>query len=499
MNFAVENQLAGWEYVRIDEILQPLEDGKIIHQGWSPRCEKEPSTSDDQWGVLKTTAIQAGAFQPQHNKLLPDHLDPRARIEVHVGDVLLTCAGPRTRCGVACMVRSTRPRLMLSGKMYRFRPDPERVDPRYLEAFLLSSEAWNAIDLMKTGGSESGLNLTHGRFRELMVPVAPLEDQKRIVADIEKQFSRLDQTVASLKRVKANLKRYRAAVLKAAVEGKLTEEWRKQNPDVEPASKLVERILAERRTKWEEAELAKMKAKGKSPNSDKWRERYKVPSRPDTSALSALPVNWAWSTWDEISTWVTYGFTRPMEHVQTGVPIVTAKHVAKGRIDFVNTHKTPVTAYENLSEKDRPQCGDILITKDGTIGRAAVVPEHSGFCINQSVAVIWLRNCPLSRQFLLAVIQSGLTQGPIAERARGVAIKHLSITDFAKLPVPVAPLEEQSVVTQSLDAQLSIVEEVENEATSELLRCSRLRQSILSLAFSGRRFAGGDKRMGTTD
>ena len=108
------------------------------------------------------------------------------------------------------------------------------------------------------------------------IPVAPPDQQDRIVAEIEKQFSRLDEAVASLKRVKANLKRYKAAVLKAAVEGKLTEEWRKQNPDVEPASKLLERILAERRTKWEEAELAKMKAKGKEPKNDKWKEKYKV-------------------------------------------------------------------------------------------------------------------------------------------------------------------------------------------------------------------------------
>ena len=92
-----------------------------------------------------------------------------------------------------------------------------------------------------------------------------------IVAEIEKQFSRLDEAVANLKRVKANLKRYKAAVLKAAVEGKLTEDWRKHHPDVEPASKLLERILAERRAKWS--------GKGK----------YKEPAEPETSDLPAMP------------------------------------------------------------------------------------------------------------------------------------------------------------------------------------------------------------------
>ena len=80
---------------------------------------------------------------------------------------------------------------------------------------------------------------------------APFSEQKRIVAEIEKQFSRLDKAVENLKQVRANLKRYKASVLKAAVEGKLTEDWRKANPDVEPADKLLERILIERRKKWE--------------------------------------------------------------------------------------------------------------------------------------------------------------------------------------------------------------------------------------------------------
>ena len=103
------------------------------------------------------------------------------------------------------------------------------------------------------------------------MPLAPLNEQKRIVAEIEKQFSRLDEAVDNLKRVKANLKRYKASVLKAAVEGKLTEEWRKANPDVEPAGKLLERILAERRKKWEETELAKMYTKGlPAPKKGLW-------------------------------------------------------------------------------------------------------------------------------------------------------------------------------------------------------------------------------------
>jgi type I restriction enzyme S subunit len=110
---------------------------------------------------------------------------------------------------------------MMSGKMYRFRVPKDLVDPRYIEAYLQTSDAGDAIDRMKTGGSDSGLNLTHERFRQLRIPLAPFPVQQRIVAEIEKQFTRLDAAVAALKRVQANLKRHRAAVLKAACEGRL--------------------------------------------------------------------------------------------------------------------------------------------------------------------------------------------------------------------------------------------------------------------------------------
>ena len=113
-----------------------------------------------------------------------------------------------------------------------------------------------------------------------LCPVAHREQRNRIVEDIEKQFSRLDEAVTNLKRVKANLKRYKAAVLKAAVEGRLTEDWRNQHSDVDPASKLLEHILAQRRAKWAG------EGSGES----------KEPTGPDIPNLPGLPPKWTWAT-----------------------------------------------------------------------------------------------------------------------------------------------------------------------------------------------------------
>lgn len=175
----------GWASANIPDVLAELPTGNIIDQGWSPKCESFPSEDDDTWGALKTTAIQDGRFEPQHTKQLPEHLEPKPALEVREGDLLMTCAGPRVRCGVICRVERVRPKLFISGKMYRFRPNPEIVDGDYLLGALRSPDLQLAIDQIKTGGSESGLNLTQDRFKSLSLPLPPLPEQLRIVRKLE--------------------------------------------------------------------------------------------------------------------------------------------------------------------------------------------------------------------------------------------------------------------------------------------------------------------------
>jgi len=133
-------------------------------------------------------------------------------------------------------------------------------------------------------------------LRSYTIPLAPLPEQHRIVAEIEKQFTRLDAGVAALERVRANLKRYRASVLKAACEGRLVpteaESAHAEGREYEPADRLLARILEERRAKWEADQLAKMQAQGKVPKDDKWKEKYQEPAGPDTTDLLELPEGW---------------------------------------------------------------------------------------------------------------------------------------------------------------------------------------------------------------
>lgn len=190
-------------------------------QGWSPKCANKNSIDDDVWAVIKTTAVQHGYFDYTENKILPYNLEPRNQHEISVGDILITRAGPRSRCGVCCLVRKTKQRLLNCDKVYQIKPNRDKILPEYMEYVLNSPRFLLEINHCKTGGNDSGVNLTQSRFLTIKIPVPSLYIQKKIVEQIESRLSMCDsieQTVdTSLQQAEA----VRQSILKQAFEGAL--------------------------------------------------------------------------------------------------------------------------------------------------------------------------------------------------------------------------------------------------------------------------------------
>ena len=226
-----------------DDETTSLEDVvKELGQGWSPRCLNHPSPEDEVWGVIKTTAIQHLAFDEAENKELPEHLKPRPHLSIETGDILVTRAGPRKRVGVACLVRSCRPRLMLCDKAYRLRVDERKLLPKYLEMLLNSPTVLSDVEQLKTGISDSGVNLTQKRFLSLKIPVPSIADQNRTLAEVENILSNIENAEAQIQDVLLKVDALRQSILKEAFNGQLVA----QDPHDEPASVLLNRIRAER-------------------------------------------------------------------------------------------------------------------------------------------------------------------------------------------------------------------------------------------------------------
>ena len=472
-----------------------MEDGRTLHQGWSPQCERQPRSDNAEWGVLRTTAIQPGEFRPEHNKRLPSILAPRQQIEVKAGDILITCAGPRSRCGVSCLVRTTPPRLMISGKMYRFRVPEDHLESRFLEAFLRSPAAREAIDGMKTGGSDSGLNLTHERFLRLMVPVASLDEQRRIVEALEEVSSDLDAGVAALERVRERLSLYRASVLKSAVEGALTVEWRAQHPDAEPATQLLKRILAERRCRWEEDQLTQFKAKGREPPHH-WNAKYKEPVAADTTNLPPLPAGWCWATVDQCAALVQYGSSAKTGDDLRGIPVLRMGNLTTdGRLATDAMKYLPPSHHEFPSLLLRP--GDLLFNRTNSADLVGKTALYSGTPSPCSFASYLIRVRLLEwviPQWLVYVLTGGFGRAWVKRVAnQTVGQANVNGAKLAAFSFPLPSLPEQEAITEVVEDQFSVIDHLEADLGAKLKSSLGLQRAVLRHAFSGQLVAQNPK------
>jgi type I restriction enzyme S subunit len=314
------------------------------------------------------------------------------------------------------------------------------------------------------------LELSGAKAKQIPIPIAPLEQQKLIVAEIEKQFSRLDEAVANLKRVKANLKRYKAAILKAAVEGKLTEAWRKQHPDVEPASKLLERILAERRAKWS------------------GRGKYKEPAKPDTSNLLPLPERWTWASVDQLTSHITSGSRDWTRYYGRGSgTFILAQNVRLMRLDLSDRQAVDPPKSDAETVRTRVSIGDLLVTIVGAkTGEVCRIPmELVEHFVCQSVALL-RPLMPASAKFMeLYLASSENGQAQWKHYIYGQGRPHLSFEQLKMTAIAVPPLAEQQQIVPEVERRLSVIKELETAVEANLTRADRLRQSVLAQAFSG--------------
>ena len=313
------------------------------------------------------------------------------------------------------------------------------------------------------------------------IPLPPLPEQDRIVAEIEKQFTRLDASVAALKRVQANLKRYRASVLKAACEGKLVpteaELAHAEGHDYEPANQLLERILSERRAHWESRE--------------KRRGRYKEPSSPDTSELSELPKGWVWATLSQISDLkggATKGRRFRAGESLTEVPYLRVANVQRGYLDLSELKTIEVT--QEVADQLALVPGDILFTEGGDrdkLGRGWVWKGELDGCIHQNH--IFRSRLLLTEMHPEFVSWWGNSFGQTFFEHSGKQTTNLASINLSVLssfPVPLPPLAEQRRIVAEVERRLSVIQQAEATVEANLTRAERLRQSILKQAFSGK-------------
>lgn len=339
---------------------------------------------------------------------------------------------------------------------------------KYIFYWLKSSSFLHYVDEVSYGVNMPRLGTTDGLKAPLRL--APLAEQKIIAEKLDTLLAQVDSTKARLEQIPKILKHFRQATLNAAVTGELTQKW--EHGDLSSGIDVIHLDYLNKNELYKKEPLLRKK-------------KSSIESDIDEQYLFSIPEKWAFTSWGKVSEWITYGFTRPMPKTESGNLLLTAKDIQNFSILFNNGGFTSEEAFNELSDKDKPVVGDLLITKDGSIGRAALVKKEIPFCINQSVAVCWLRTTSMNKNYLEIVANSSFTQNFIKDKSQGMAIQHLSIIDYAKCPLPVPPLPEQHEIVRRVEQLFAYADTIEKQVNAALARVNNLTQSILAKAFRG--------------
>ena len=347
----------------------------------------------------------------------------------------------------------------------------------------------DALDAQGTGTTFKAVS---GRIvREFRLPIPPSPEQLRIVERLEDLFTNLDAGVAALERCREKLHRYRASVLKAAVEGDLTADWRSAHPDAEPASTLLQCILAERREHWEQEQLRTYTEKGKTPPKN-WKAKYKEPVAPDLADLPSLPAGWEWATVDQIAapesralTDGPFGSNLKTAHYTTSGPrVIRLQNIGDGVFVDAEAHISE-ERFEAL-RKYEVKAGDIVFAALGNnLPRACVIPDGVGLAIVKADCVRFRSSALVSRACICSFVNADPTRQRAKRLIHGVGRPRLNLRSLRSVAVPVPPPEEQHEIADRIGDHLAAVHEVEATLADKLSSATRLRQSILHQAFIG--------------
>lgn len=407
---------ANWAWDRATNVCVKIQDGTHF----SPRNQQPVG----QYKYVTAKNIRPWGMDLAEVTFL-DEQDHRAiyeRCDSKKGDVLLVKDGVNTG---DTALNTLDEEFSLLSSVCMLRPDTRVIEGAFLRYFLQSPIGYKSLTGQMSGTAIKRIVLH--RIRDLPIPIAPLPEQRRIVAEIETQFTRLDAAVAALERARANLKRYRAAVLEEAV------------------------------------------AKGSAESS------------PSGSSIETL---------GKLATRSEYGTSVKCSYEATNEPVLRIPNVARGQIDLSDmkyaTRPLALQPESALGPGDL-----LMVRTNGSIdlvGRTAVVVQPMPKLYGFASYLLRLRFDParVSAAWIHLYLSSPRGREFIERHAASSAGQHnVSLSLLGKMPIPLPSIGTQQAIMLEVERRMSIVEDVENSIIANLKRAEHLRQTVLRNAFAG--------------
>jgi type I restriction enzyme S subunit len=437
----------GWEKVTLGDVTESLQYGYTT------------SASDQQEGVkfLRITDIQDGLVNWDIVPTCEISESDFPRYELQEGDFVFARTGSIEK---TFLVRNP-PKAVFASYLIRGKPVIKELG-YWLEYF---TKSWDYLEQIGAVGAGTGRkNVNAKNLSTVYFPLPPLNEQKRIAAKIDALMDRSRQARQYLESIPPLLEQFRRSVLAAAFRGDLTRDWREQNPDVEPASVLLERT---------------QRTKGKR----------KLSKAVDFTKLTQLPKGWIWTNVGDIGS-VSGGLTKNSKRNELSLeyPYLRVANVYANRLELKEIKQIKI----RKEEFDRVllKTGDLLVVEgNGSIDQIGRVARWDGSiepCLHQN-HLIKVRFTPteISSYILLWLLSERGRQEITQVASTTTGLHTLSISKISSLPVPVAPIEEQRVIVEKVNSLFEAIESFEALYRKAYLSSSQIDQSILAKAFRG--------------
>lgn len=429
--------------------------------GWSPSCEAR-ARSGDEWGVLKVSAVTWGQFQPDENKALPKHLEPRAELEVRPGDFLVSRANTADLVARSVVVEVTPPKLMLSDKIVRLRLS-EACDPRFVQIANSAPAARRYYARVAGGTSSSMKNVSREQILALPILLPPLAEQHRIVAKVDELMALCDRLEARQQDAEAAHARLVQALLDSLTQARDADEfqacWR--------------RLM----TAFAEAFTSETSVDALSQTVRTLAFRGAL-SRDGTADWRHVRVN------EAVQFLNGYAFKSEW-FVPHGVRLVRNVNIAHGTIDWRDAACIPAERSDEFAAFALNE-GDVLLTLDRPIIstglKVAVVRAGDLPCLLlQRVARLTPMEHQIRAAFLLHWLRSPLFIDAI-DPGRSNGVPHISTKQVGSMMIPLPALDEQDRIVANLDNVLALCDQLKARITAARAKHTQLAEALVAQA-----------------
>ena len=362
-------------------------------------------------------------------------------IIVHPGDLVIS--GINVAKGAVAVYQGDEPVCAtIHYSSYTF--DSSKVDLDYFKYFVKSPAFIAALQKQVKGGIKTEIKPKHLLPLEISIP--DLQTQQEIVKKISLQLKKTEQLSVEIESQKNYIKQLRQNILQEAIEGKLTADWRKQNPVQKgnpdyDAEALFEQIQKERSIEKKQKEL--------SPITDE-------------EKTFEIPEGWKWVRLGEICKKITDGTHKTPKYTNSGIKFVSAKDIYNKELNFSHCKYISESEHKELYKRCNPELNDLLISKSGSIGTVVLNNVTFEFSLFESLALIKYTQSELVPKFMKFAVQYICNNLTISD-IKGVCVKHLHLNVLSGQTLGLPPLAEQKEIVNKVETLLTKVKNIENQ------------------------------------